>query len=51
MNEALQDGRIGPDSFEEDMRAVVHKVSEDLNGWAAERGQVHPMGCTLTGVV
>ena len=51
VNEALQDGRIGPDSFEEDMRAVVHKVSEDLNGWAAERGQAHPMGCTLTGVV
>ncbi len=51
VNQALEDGRIRGESFEDDLRAVIGGVSEDLNAWAAERGQTHPMGCTLTGVI
>ena len=43
--------QIGPDRFEEDMREAAHYISYKLNSLAADRGQVHPMGCTLTGVI
>lgn len=42
---------ISPDSFEEDFRQLVGRISEGLNREAAGLGQEHPMGCTLTGVV
>jgi protein phosphatase len=43
--------QIGPDRFEEDMREAAHYISYKLNSIAADRGQIHPMGCTLTGVI
>ena len=43
--------QIQPESFEDDIRQAVHYISFKLNRAAADRGQVHPMGCTLTGVV
>ena len=51
VNEALSEGLIRPESFEDDLRNVVHQASADLNRLAEERGQVNPMGCTLTGVI
>lgn len=43
--------QIGPDRFEEDIREAAHYISYKLNSIAADRGQIHPMGCTLTGVI
>lgn len=51
INEAFSNGLILPDSFEDGFREVVRSASENLNIWAAKRGQERPMGCTLTGVV
>lgn len=42
---------ISPDSFEEDFRQLVGRISTRLNADAAGLGQEHPMGCTLSGVV
>ena len=42
---------IAPETFEEDIRQVAHRISQKLNQTAADRGQALPMGCTLTGVV
>jgi len=43
--------QIRPESFEDDIREAAHYITFKLNGFAAERGQQYPMGCTLTGVV
>ena len=42
---------IPPESFEDGMRELVKGISDNLNRQAFERGQIHPMGCTLTGVI
>lgn len=47
----INQNEIGAETFEDDIRETVHNVSLRLNQIAAERGQQHPMGCTLTGVV
>ena len=51
INQALEEGRIKGESLEEDLRAVVREVSDELNSRASMRGQLHPMGCTLSGVL
>lgn len=51
IKEQLALHQIRPDSFEDDMREAAHYITYKLNGFAAERGQTYPMGCTLTGVV
>ncbi|MBR4734845.1 MAG: serine/threonine-protein phosphatase [Bacteroidales bacterium] len=51
IREAFESGRIGPETFEDDIRKVVSDASATLNRRAFEMGQTHPMGCTLTGVV
>ena len=51
IREAFERGIIGRESFEEDIRKVVSEAAAALNSRAADEGQVHPMGCTLTGVV
>lgn len=51
LKEKLASREVSPDSFEDDFRRVAYGVSSELNGLAASRGQVRPMGCTLTGVV
>lgn len=51
IKEQLNLHQIQPGSFEDDIREAVHYISYKLNGFAAERGQVYPMGCTLTGVI
>lgn len=51
IRKAFADELIGPESFEDDIRKVVAEASATLNARAAEQGQIHPMGCTLTGVV
>ena len=51
IKEQLALHQIRPDSFEDDIREAVHYITYKLNGFAAERGQTHPMGCTLTGVI
>ena len=43
--------QVNPDRFEDDIREAAHFISYKLNSLAADRGQVHPMGCTLTGVI
>ena len=43
--------QINPDRFEDDIREAAHYISYKLNSLAADRQQLHPMGCTLTGVV
>lgn len=51
IKEQLALNQIQPDTFEDDIREAAHYITYKLNGFAAERGQVHPMGCTLTGVI
>ena len=51
IREAFEGGRIGPETFEEDLRRVVAGASLALNERAYTEGQTHPMGCTLTGVI
>lgn len=51
IREAFESGKIGPETFEEDLRRVVADTSSALNERACAEGQVHPMGCTLTGVI
>ena len=51
IREAFESGRIGQESFEDDIRKVVSDASATLNRRAFEMGQTHPMGCTLTGIV
>ena len=51
IKEQLALHQIRPDSFEDDIREAAHYITYKLNGFAAERGQTYPMGCTLTGVV
>ena len=43
--------QITPENFEDGVREAAHYISHKLNGFAAQRGQALPMGCTLTGVV
>lgn len=42
---------ISENNFEEDMLVLIRDISARLNCMAAEKGQLRPMGCTLTGVV
>lgn len=42
---------ITENNFEEDMLVLIRDISARLNRMAAEKGQLRPMGCTLTGVV
>lgn len=42
---------ISENNFEEDMLVLIRDISARLNRMAAEKGQLRPMGCTLTGVV
>ncbi|MBR6346492.1 MAG: serine/threonine-protein phosphatase [Bacteroidales bacterium] len=42
---------IPPERFEDGIRETVRGISDTLNRRAAELGQIHPMGCTLTGVI
>ena len=51
IKEQLALHQIRPDLFEDDIREAAHYITYKLNGFAAERGQTYPMGCTLTGVV
>lgn len=51
LDKAFSDGEIGRESFEDDIRSVVARISSELNARAAQMGQEYPMGCTLTGVV
>lgn len=51
IKEQLNLHQIRPDTFEDDIREAARYISYKLNGFAAERGQTYPMGCTLTGVV
>ena len=51
IKEQLNLHQIRPDTFEDDIREAARYISYKLNGFAAERGQVYPMGCTLTGVI
>ncbi len=51
LHEHFDAGRISEEDFEEDLRKCVHDISDRLNALAHERGQEHPMGCTLTGIV
>lgn len=51
IKEQLALHQIRPETFEDDIREAVHYISYKLNGFAAERGQARPMGCTLTGVI
>ena len=51
IKEQLALHQIRPDSFEDDIREAAHYITYKLNGFAAERGQTYPMGCTLTGVI
>lgn len=44
-------GGITPENFEECIRERVKDISARLNRLAAEQGQEHPMGCTLTGII
>lgn len=51
IKEQLNLHQIRPDTFEDDIREAARYISYKLNGFAAERGQARPMGCTLTGVL
>lgn len=51
IKEQLALHQIRPETFEDDIREAAHYISYKLNGFAAERGQARPMGCTLTGVI
>lgn len=51
IKEQLNLHQIQPDSFEDDIREAARYITYKLNGFAAERGQAYPMGCTLTGVI
>ena len=51
IKEQLNLHQIQPDTFEDDIREAARYITYKLNGLAAERGQVRPMGCTLTGVI
>ena len=51
IKEQLNLHQIRPDSFEDDIREAARYITYKLNGFAAERGQAYPMGCTLTGVI
>lgn len=51
LREHFDAGHISEEDFEEELRKCVHDISDRLNSLALERGQEHPMGCTLTGVV
>ena len=51
IKEQLALHQITPDNFEDEIREAAHYISYKLNGLAAERGQLRPMGCTLTGVI
>ena len=42
---------ITENNFEEDMLVLIRDISARLNRMAADKGQLRPMGCTLTGVV
>lgn len=43
--------QISPERFEDEAREAASYISLKLNRAAAQRGQSHPMGCTLTGVI
>lgn len=43
--------QISPERFEDEAREAASYISFKLNSAAAQRGQIHPMGCTLTGVI
>ena len=51
IKEQLNLHQIRPDCFEDDIREAARYITYKLNGFAAERGQAYPMGCTLTGVI
>ena len=51
INEQLTLHQVSPDRFEDDIRETARYISYKLNRSAADQGQTHPMGCTLTGVV
>lgn len=51
LKEQLSLHQIAPERFEDDIREATRYIAHRLNSLAAERGQTHPMGCTLTGVI
>jgi len=51
IKEQLALNQIHPDRFEDDIREAAKYINFKLNRAAADRGQAHPMGCTLTGVI
>lgn len=51
LDRCFKENLIQATTLEEDLRFQVKAFNDDLNRKAAEEGQVHPMGCTLTGVV
>ena len=51
IREQLNLHQIQPDTFEDDIREAARYITYKLNGFAVERGQDLPMGCTLTGVL
>lgn len=51
IQEQLSLHQVQPDTFEDDIREAARYISFKLNRSASEQGQVHPMGCTLTGVI
>lgn len=51
LQECFSAHEITPEGFEEDLREVVASISRTLNERALDEGQLHPMGCTLSGVV
>jgi len=51
IKEQLALNQIHPDRFEDDAREAARYINFKLNRAASDRGQAHPMGCTLTGVI
>lgn len=51
IKEKFEQRLISTDNFEDDMRATTYDIAMRLNSMAAEKGQLRPMGCTLTGVI
>lgn len=51
ISEAFQEGRIKPESAEDNLRQTVTEVSDTLNMRGIEENQERILGCTLTGVV
>lgn len=51
IDKCFKDDLIQAETLEEDLRLQVKTINDELNRKAMEEGQLHPMGCTLTGVV